>query len=98
MAEECSCKTEVLEAKIKALEHVMAERDIRYTERFVAQEKAERLFTQSLDSWKIHTNEWRGAMEDRERRFLPRSLGAVIGALTLLLLIFQVLSLMDAQP
>jgi hypothetical protein len=83
MSEGCDCDTKLLDARINALEKLLAERDRRYQERFIAQEKAERIFMASLDAWKSHTNEWRGAMEDRERRFLSKAMGGVIGALTI---------------
>jgi hypothetical protein len=88
----CDCNTKILGARIHSLEKMLAERDLRYTERFMAQEKAERLFMASLDSWKAHTNEWRGAMEDRERRFLSKAMGSVIGALTIAALAISVLT------
>ena len=92
MSDECHCKIEVMQAKIEAVEKMLHERDLRYSERFAAQEKAERLFLSSLESWKAHTNEWRGAMEDRERRFLSKSMGAVIGAATIALLLVQLIT------
>jgi len=60
--------------------------------RHEAAEKAQLLFSNTLESWKIHSNEWRDAMNDREREFLPRTMGIVIGiisVISMLLVIFD---------
>jgi VIT1/CCC1 family predicted Fe2+/Mn2+ transporter len=40
------------------------------------------------DKWMANANEWRKAMDDRERNFLSTGMGYVIGGLTLLSLLF----------
>lgn len=67
---------EVLAERIKAL-------DRRIDERFIALDKALKLASDHQEAWRHAANEWRQAMTDRERDFLPRNLGYVIAALSL---------------
>lgn len=66
---------------------LMDERDKRYTERFDAQQKAIGVAEEQAEKWRANANEWRTAMNDRERNFLSKSMGYVLGALTALVLI-----------
>jgi len=80
---------------IKAL---MDERDRRYGEiaaakekaveaAFAAAEKAVATAEANAEKWRASANEWRSAMNDRERDFLPRNLGYVFMALSVVGLI-----------
>jgi len=73
-------------------EALLAEHDKRYEQRFLAQEKAmEAAFASSekaiavaetnSEKWRANANEWRKAMDDRERNFLSKGMGYIIGAL-----------------
>lgn len=65
-------------------ETLLAEQEKRYAQRFDAQEKAIAVAEANAEKWRANANEWRQAMTDRERNFLPRSLGHVIGVLSAL--------------
>jgi hypothetical protein len=71
---------DTLRAHILAL---LAERDLRYEQRFDAQERAGELALAAqaeatkvqeitAQRWRDQANEWREAMNDRERMFMPR--------------------------
>lgn len=62
---------------------LLTEIDLRYQQRFEAQQKAttDALNSAALavakaeenaDKWRVNANEWRGSMMDREVKFLPR--------------------------
>jgi len=77
--------------------------DRRYEDRFNAQEKAVNAALaaaekavetaeHNAEKWRANANEWRSAMTDRERQFLSKSMGLVVGALSAVslgLVIFQ---------
>ena len=69
------------------LKDLMDERDRRYEQRFLESEKALELANKHSEQWRSSANEWRQAMTDREREFLPRNIGYIIAALTLVSLI-----------
>lgn len=50
----------------------MAERDLRYKDRFDAQESALLKYDANAEKWRAASNEWRQAMTDREARFATR--------------------------
>lgn len=65
------------------LESLIGESDRRYSQRFDAQEKAVReallaaeravqVAEANAEKWRMNSNEWRGAMNDRERNLMPR--------------------------
>lgn len=58
-------------------------------ERFVAQEHAIKIAQDNDERWRLNANEWRAAMTDRERDFLPRNLGYVIALMSFIALIVQ---------
>jgi hypothetical protein len=55
------------------LETLMRERDIRYEQRFNAQEAATAEVKSTTDQRFAAVNEFRGAMSDRDRLFMPRA-------------------------
>ena len=67
---------------VDSLKVLMDERDRRYGEVQAAKEEAIRVHKDNADKWMSNANEWRGAMTDRERNFLPKSMGIVIAALS----------------
>lgn len=72
-----------LQAEITGLNRLLAEIDKRYAQQFTAQEKAVgaalaaaekavAVAEQNSDKWRTNANEWRGAMDDREDRFVQK--------------------------
>lgn len=77
---------------LETLKVLMDERDRRYGEVSIAKEKAVEIALanaekavlvseRNAEKWRDNANEWRQAMTDRERNFLPRNMGYIIGAL-----------------
>jgi len=75
-------------------EALLAEQDKRYEQRFLAQqeamdaafassEKAIAVAEANSEKWRANANEWRKAMDDRERNFLSKGMGYIIGALAI---------------
>lgn len=50
----------------------MVERDLRYKDRFDAQESALLKYDANAEKWRAASNEWRAAMTDREHNFAGR--------------------------
>ena len=85
------------------IEALISAADRRYEDRFSAQEKAVAAALSSAEKavdraevnaerWRANANEWRAAMTDRERQFLSKGMGYVVGALSiisLLIIIYQ---------
>jgi hypothetical protein len=82
-----------IQSDLAGLRELMQETDKRYAERFQAQEKfhaaalaaSEKqvaLAEANAEKWRANANEWRGAMDDREGKFvLKDSLGPELSAL-----------------
>jgi len=66
------------------LKAIIDERDKRYSAQFDAQEKAVQVAQENTVKWQASANEWRQAMDDRERNFLSKSMGYVIGGITVI--------------
>lgn len=49
-----------------------AEADKRYEQRFQAQEKATSRYAEDVKAWQAGANEWRQAMNDKDRLLIPR--------------------------
>lgn len=75
---------------LEAFKELMDERDRRYEQRFNAQEEAVKVYKETSDKWQASANEWRGAMTDRERNFLSKSMGYVVGALSAIALVLTI--------
>jgi hypothetical protein len=75
---------------VGTLLQLMNERDRRYEQRFSSQEEAVRVYKETSDKWQAAANEWRGAMTDRERNFLSKGMGYVVGALSAIALILTI--------
>jgi hypothetical protein len=70
-----------LQAEVTGINRLMVEMDKRYDQQFAAQEKAvgaalaaaEKavlVAEQNSEKWRSNANEWRGAMDDREEKFV----------------------------
>jgi hypothetical protein len=84
------------------VEAMIAAADRRYEDRFNAQEKAVNAALAAAEKavataetnaekWRMNANEWRAAMNDRERQFLSKGMGLVVGALSTVSLIIVIL-------
>lgn len=72
-----------LEKLFKAQKELDIERDRRYEQRFKSHEKADEIFDKSFEAWK-----------ERERNFLPKSLGILVMVLTIFIIIVQIFMLL----
>ena len=76
-------KAEVSGWTVDTLRALMDERDKRYMERFIAQEKAIEVAQATAKDYRSAANEWREAMKDRESQFVRKGennwlIGAVV--------------------
>lgn len=78
------------EQGFKSQRDLMDERDRLYGERYLAQQKALELAQKSEENWRVSSNEYRDRLAERERNFLPRSMGYVT---TLMAVVSLVLAL-----
>lgn len=62
----------VLNERAIYLERVFNERDLRYQAKFTAQQTAVDKAERELELWKKTNNEWRGAMQDKDRLLMSR--------------------------
>lgn len=62
----------VLEEREKRWLGMRAERDERYMAKFAAAETAVNKAEMGLTAWKATTNEWRGAMQDKDKLLMSR--------------------------
>lgn len=85
---------------LSTLKILMDERDRRYGElsaarelavnaALAAAEKAVAVAERNAEKWRDSANEWRKAMNDREINFLPRNVGYIIGAASLIGILFS---------
>lgn len=72
---------EVSEAKERAVAAALA-----------AAEKAVLIAEGNAEKWRTNANEWRASMLDRERQFLSKSIGYIIGGLTIVTLVLSLMS------
>ncbi len=90
-----------MSAEVNALRELMDERDIRYqalreadtkaiSAALAAAEKAVSVAENNSEKWRSNANEWRAAMTDRERNFLSRGMGYVVGALSVVAMIITI--------
>ncbi len=86
---------------LETLKTLMDERDRRYGEvseakeraisaAMAAAEKAILVAENNAEKWRMNANEWRAAMNDRERNFLSKGMGYVVGALSAIGLILTI--------
>jgi hypothetical protein len=55
-----------------------------------AAEKAVSVAEINAEKWRMNANEWREAMNDRERNFLSKGMGYVVGALSAIALLLTI--------
>jgi hypothetical protein len=90
---------------LTSLRALCDERDRRYGELAAAQARAvDAALTaakeavaasdRNVEKWQAAANEWRGAMQDREREFFSKSMGMVVGALSAASLIVALVRMM----
>jgi len=86
---------------LNTLKSLMDERDRRYGEvseakeraisaAMAAAEKAILVAENNAEKWRMNANEWRSAMNDRERQFLSKGMGYVVGALSAIALVLTI--------
>lgn len=86
---------------LDTLKALMDERDRRYSEvseakeraisaALAAAEKAVSVAEANAEKWRSNSNEWRAAMDDRERNFLSKGMGYVVGALSVVALLITI--------
>lgn len=87
---------------LSTLKQLMDERDRRYGEvseakeraisaALAAAEKAVLVAEGNAEKWRMNANEWRAAMDDRERNFLSKGMGYVIGALSTIAVLLTIM-------
>jgi hypothetical protein len=90
---------------IETLKAFMDERHAHYSEKselqkeavanaFNAAAKAVAVAEENAEKWRMNANEWRSAMNDRERQFLSKGMGYVVGALSAIALILTIMDRM----
>lgn len=91
----------LLKYMIEAQRELMDERDLRYSQlsderekavraALAAAEKAVAVAQNNAERWQANANEWREAMNDRERNFLSKGMGYVVGALSAVALFISI--------
>lgn len=63
---------------------LMNERDKRYEQNRIAVEKALELADVNTEKWRASANEWREAMNDRERKFVTKEIGVIVALLSMI--------------
>ncbi len=76
-------------------EKILAEKDKAINIALAAAKEAVTVAEKSAEKWRDAANEWRGAMQDRERDFLSRKefytmIGTAVGIISLILVIFKI--------
>jgi hypothetical protein len=72
------------------LKALMQEKEEKYQAIWKAMDKALRIAEDNTQHWRANANEWRQAMDDRERNFLSHNMGIVIGILSATALIIAI--------
>src|ERR1700682_3378097 len=76
--------SELRDAQEKAVQAALAAQEKAVTAALAAAEKAVLVAENNAEKWRMNANEWREAMNDRERNFLSRGMGYVLGAVSIL--------------
>lgn len=85
-----SCRHSELVSLRDHFERLLKEHERLDDLRHVATEKALHIAEMNTERWRANANEWRAAMDDRERNFLSRGMGAVIGLLSIISFVFTI--------
>ena len=75
--------TDAFAAAEKAVNAALAAADKAVTAAMAATSKATSVAETTDDKWRANANEWRQAMDDREKNFLSRSMGYVLMAVSI---------------
>ena len=75
--------TEALAAAEKAVNAALSASDKAVNAAMAATDKATVVAEINDEKWRKNANEWRGAMDDRERNFLSKSMGYVLMAVSI---------------
>ena len=84
--------TEALAAAEKAVNAALSAADKAVAAAMAATSKATTIAETNDEKWRANANEWRKAMDDRERNFLSRGMGYVIGALAIVGTLISILA------
>lgn len=79
---ECACSRE-----IEHLKQLLQEHEKRNNMMFANIEKANTVRDRTEEHWRAAANEWRAAMDDRERQFVPRSIASILAIVSILSLL-----------
>lgn len=71
-------------------ERLLQEHEKRDDLQHESDEKARAVLERQAEHWRQNANEWRAAMDDRERNFLPRSLGYVLALVSIVSLVIGI--------
>lgn len=82
--------SELRDAQQKAIADALAAQEKAVAAALAAAEKAVSVAEANAEKWRINANEWRGAMDDRERNFLSRGMGYVIGAVSVIAMLVNI--------
>lgn len=80
----------LMDERDRRYQEVLTERDLRYEQLHRLSEQAIKVAETNTEKWQDNANEWRSAMNDRERDFLPRNVGYIIGFLTVVSLVLAI--------
>jgi hypothetical protein len=73
---------ELRDAQEKAVVAALAAQEKAVNAALAAAEKAVAVAETNAEKWRMNANEWRAAMNDRERQFFSRGMGYVVGAVS----------------
>jgi len=88
------CRRSEIVSLREHFERLLDESEKRALMRYEAQERALKIAEEHAAHWRASANEWRAAMTDRDRNFLPRSMGVVIGIVAVLGFMLQIYRLL----
>ena len=67
----------------KAVREALSAQEKAVSAALAAAEKAVAVAETNAEKWRANANEWRKAMDDREREFLSKGMGYVVGAVAI---------------
>lgn len=77
-------------AQEKAVKDALAAQEKAVNAALAASEKAVSVAETNAERWRAGANEWRAAMNDRERNFLSKGMGYVVGGLSAIALLLTI--------
>ena len=94
MSQDPNCRQSELVSLRDHFERLLAEHEKREQMREEAMQRALQIQETNTLHWRESANEWRAAMDDRERNFLPRSIGYIVGILSVVSLVLTIYEVM----